>query len=138
MTALQGKTALVTGASRGIGRATGSALAEAGAHVLVHTAVPPRTRNLSSPASREKGDAPTQSRRTWKLQTEQHYWREKFARSLATDWMCSFPTPESVRLQPSRIIRSRILTNSLQRMCGARFSWCSNFCPSSAKARTLS
>jgi len=36
MTALQGKTALVTGASRGIGRATASALADAGAHVLVH------------------------------------------------------------------------------------------------------
>jgi 3-oxoacyl-[acyl-carrier protein] reductase len=33
---LQGKTALVTGASRGIGRATASALANAGAHVLVH------------------------------------------------------------------------------------------------------
>jgi len=30
------KTALVTGASRGIGRATASALAKAGAHVLVH------------------------------------------------------------------------------------------------------
>ena len=36
MATLQGKTALVTGASRGIGRATASALSEAGAHVLVH------------------------------------------------------------------------------------------------------
>jgi NAD(P)-dependent dehydrogenase (short-subunit alcohol dehydrogenase family) len=33
---LSGKTALVTGASRGIGRATALALAEAGAQVLVH------------------------------------------------------------------------------------------------------
>jgi 3-oxoacyl-[acyl-carrier protein] reductase len=36
MITLQNKTALVTGASRGIGRATASALAKAGAHVLVH------------------------------------------------------------------------------------------------------
>ncbi|MCU1219008.1 MAG: 3-oxoacyl-(acyl-carrier-protein) reductase [Candidatus Angelobacter sp.] len=36
MASLQNKTALVTGASRGIGRATASALAQAGAHVLVH------------------------------------------------------------------------------------------------------
>jgi 3-oxoacyl-[acyl-carrier protein] reductase len=36
MTVLQNKTALVTGASRGIGRATAAALADAGAHVLVH------------------------------------------------------------------------------------------------------
>src|ERR1700677_3586293 len=36
MTSLQNKTALVTGASRGIGGATALALAKAGAHVLVH------------------------------------------------------------------------------------------------------
>src|SRR6202046_3721635 len=36
METLNGKTALVTGASRGIGHATAAALAEAGAHVLVH------------------------------------------------------------------------------------------------------
>jgi 3-oxoacyl-[acyl-carrier protein] reductase len=33
---LENKTALVTGASKGIGRATAAALSEAGAHVLVH------------------------------------------------------------------------------------------------------
>jgi 3-oxoacyl-[acyl-carrier protein] reductase len=36
MSRLAGKTALVTGASRGIGRASALALAEAGALVLVH------------------------------------------------------------------------------------------------------
>ena len=36
MATLRGKTALVTGASRGIGRATASALADGGAQVLVH------------------------------------------------------------------------------------------------------
>jgi 3-oxoacyl-[acyl-carrier protein] reductase len=36
MITFENKTALVTGASRGIGRATAAALAKAGAHVLVH------------------------------------------------------------------------------------------------------
>src|ERR1700761_4446410 len=38
MSALSGKTALVTGGSRGIGRASALALARAGAQVLVHYA----------------------------------------------------------------------------------------------------
>lgn len=42
MTDLSGKTALVTGASRGIGRATALALAEAGAQVLVHYGASPQ------------------------------------------------------------------------------------------------
>jgi 3-oxoacyl-[acyl-carrier protein] reductase len=33
---LEGKTALVTGASKGVGRATAAALSEAGAQVIVH------------------------------------------------------------------------------------------------------
>src|ERR1700726_3899231 len=36
MSELSGKTALVTGASRGMGRASAMALAQAGAQVLVH------------------------------------------------------------------------------------------------------
>jgi NAD(P)-dependent dehydrogenase (short-subunit alcohol dehydrogenase family) len=36
MPSLNGKTALVTGASRGMGRASALALAAAGAQVLVH------------------------------------------------------------------------------------------------------
>ncbi len=36
MRSLSNKVALVTGASRGIGRATAKALADSGAHVLVH------------------------------------------------------------------------------------------------------
>jgi NAD(P)-dependent dehydrogenase (short-subunit alcohol dehydrogenase family) len=42
MTHLSGKTALVTGASRGIGRATALELAKAGAQVLVHYSTSPR------------------------------------------------------------------------------------------------
>ncbi len=42
MTHLSGKTALVTGASRGIGRATALELARAGAQVLVHYSTSPK------------------------------------------------------------------------------------------------
>jgi 3-oxoacyl-[acyl-carrier protein] reductase len=58
------KTALVTGASRGIGRATAAALARAGAHVLVHYGRSAReAESLVSEIQTEKADSLMQSRR---------------------------------------------------------------------------
>jgi 3-oxoacyl-[acyl-carrier protein] reductase len=47
MPELNGKIALVTGASRGIGRASARALAQAGAQVLVHYALSPQESECS-------------------------------------------------------------------------------------------
>jgi 3-oxoacyl-[acyl-carrier protein] reductase len=59
MTTLQNKTALVTGASRGIGRATAAALAEAGAHVLVHYGRSKREAESLVAQIKTKGGRPT-------------------------------------------------------------------------------
>ena len=71
MASLTNKTALVTGASRGIGRATASALANAGAHVLVHYGHSRRMRNLSWPHPLKRG---TRGRSGRTCETEQHCW----------------------------------------------------------------
>lgn len=52
---LQNKIALVTGASRGIGRATAAALSEAGAHVIVHYGRSAEEANSLVTAIRAKG-----------------------------------------------------------------------------------
>jgi 3-oxoacyl-[acyl-carrier protein] reductase len=58
MLELENKTALVTGASRGIGRATALALARAGAHVLVHYGRSrPEAESLVVEIRRKGGDA---------------------------------------------------------------------------------
>ena len=84
MASLTNKTALVTGASRGIGRATASALANAGAHVLVHYGhSAPDAESLVADVV-QKEDARIRSGQIWELKTEQHCWPRKFARSSAS------------------------------------------------------
>lgn len=104
MAALQGKTALVTGASRGIGRAIASAFAGAGAHVLVHYGRSAHDAESLVADIHSKGDWRMRSAPTSELQREQPCWQRKFAPSSASDWMCSSPTPASPRPRRSRII----------------------------------
>ena len=95
MAALQGKTALVTGASRGIGRATASALAEAGARVLVHYGRSVKEAESLVAEIQRKADAQMRSRWTSELQMAQRCLPNRCAPSSATGWMCLCSTPES-------------------------------------------
>jgi NAD(P)-dependent dehydrogenase (short-subunit alcohol dehydrogenase family) len=105
MPELENKTALVTGASRGIGRATAAALAEAGAHVLVHYGRSTQEAESLVAEIQTKGGRATASRRTWELQPELRYLPNKSAPSSAIDWMCLCSTPESARRHALRITR---------------------------------
>ena len=99
------KTALVTGASRGIGRATAAALARAGAHVLVHYGRSAReAESLVSEIQTEGGVANAISA---DLGTPNGAALppNRCAPSLVIDWMCLCSTPKSARRHASRIIR---------------------------------
>src|SRR5882762_4533937 len=96
------KTALVTGASRGIGRATTLALAETGAHVLVHYGrSAPEAESLVSEIQTKDGSA---NEISVDLGTPNGAaLLAKQVRSIVGDRLCS--TPESARLHASRITR---------------------------------
>ena len=102
MTSLKGKTALVTGASRGIGRASALALASAGAQVLIHTAAVPTRPRRSSPRSVPRAGAPKPLAPTSEHPMVRTSWRPRSAASSATASTYSSPMPASRRLRRSR------------------------------------
>jgi 3-oxoacyl-[acyl-carrier protein] reductase len=88
MASLTNKTALITGASRGIGRATASALAEAGAHVLVHYGRSAQDAESLVADIRSKGGRADAIKADLGTPDGATLLQEKFARSLRSDWMC--------------------------------------------------
>ena len=137
MTTLQNKTALVTGASRGIGRATAAAPAEAGAHVLVHYGRSAQEAESLVAEIQAKGGHADAISADLGIPDGVHCSPNRCAPSSAIDWMCLYSTPESAKRRASRITGSRILTASLRQTSEARSSWCSNSCPFLMRAQAL-
>ena len=136
MAALLNKTALVTGASRGIGRATASALAAAGAHVLVHYGHSVRDaeslvadiRSKEGRADAIQADLGTPDGATLLAKDVRSIVGERLDVLVSNAGISKAATISS-------IIRSKTLTISLQPICAVRFFWCNNSCPSSVRAR---
>ena len=95
MAALQDKTALVTGASRGIGRATASALAEAGDARPASRRPLAQEAGLAQSLHLAKGGRADEIEANWGTPEGATLLAKKFVRSLGSDWMFSCPTPES-------------------------------------------
>jgi NAD(P)-dependent dehydrogenase (short-subunit alcohol dehydrogenase family) len=105
MPEFENKTALVTGASRGIGRATALTLARAGANVLVHYGRSAHEADSLVDAIWRKADAQMQSRPILERPTALRCTQNRCAPSSAIDWMCLCSMPESARRHLSRITR---------------------------------
>src|SRR6266446_7544430 len=123
------KTALVTGASRGIGRATALALAETGAHVLVHYGRSAREAQSLVESIHSKGGCADAIRADFGT-PEGATLLAKEVRSIVGKQLDVLVS--NAGISKAATIRDHTiedLTISLQRMCEVRFSWCSNSCP---------
>ncbi len=89
---LIGKTALVTGGSRGIGRAAALALAEAEPQFLSTTAPASKTPKMSLPKFRDLAATPSSSRVTSPRLTGLTVWPRKSAGSSVNVWTSLWPT----------------------------------------------
>jgi len=103
MATLTDKTALVTGASRGIGRATAEALSNAGAHVIVHYGRAATEANTVVEEIRAAAVARMPRKRTCRFPREPQRLRSRFAQLSANTWIFLCQTPASLKLPRSRI-----------------------------------
>src|ERR1700687_5767260 len=106
MSALFGKTALVTGASRGIGRASAWALAKAGANVLVHYGNSEKEADAAVAEIRKAGGYSEKLGADLRQADGPQFWpigSALFSATGSTSWS---PTPASRRRRASRTPRS--------------------------------
>ena len=107
---LDGKTALVTGASRGIGRATALALASEGARMLVHFGKSKQDADTLVAAIRNNGGKAEAVGADLTAPEAAKNLRPKYGPSLMIDLISSSRTPESRSQAASRTTRSRTST----------------------------
>src|SRR5712671_3657636 len=136
MASLQGKAALVTGASRGIGRATASALAEAGAHVLVDygrsaqdaESLVAGIHAKGGRADAIKADLGTPDGATLLAREVRSIVGERLDVLVSNAGISKAATIKDHTVED--------FDNLFATNVRSHFSWCSNSCPSSVKART--
>jgi 3-oxoacyl-[acyl-carrier protein] reductase len=136
MAALRNKTALVTGASRGIGRATASALAGAGAHVLAHygrsvqdaESLVADIRSKEGRADAIRADLGTPEGATQLAKEVRSIVGERLDVLVSNAGISKAATIQDHTVED---FDSLFATN-----VRSPFFWCSNSCPSSTRART--
>jgi 3-oxoacyl-[acyl-carrier protein] reductase len=138
MATLEGKTALVTGASRGIGRATAMALAGAGARVLVHYGRSAQEADNVVAAIEAKGGRAHAVPADLGIPDGAARPAEQ-VRAIAGDRLDVLLSNAGInKAAPIADCTVETFDQHSRLTSGARFSWCSNCCPCLARGRTSS